>query len=788
MNQDPNQLNELSERLHRLVRKQDQLQVEAQRLRREIEQLKRQAYQPTQPAEDPTIDTTAQPVPVADPGSPISSSGRRPIWQQWSDSINSSDWEKFIGENLVSKIGILITVIGVAFGAKYAIDNELISPLTRIVLGYLAGIGLLATAIRLKEKYENFSAVLLSGALAILYIITYFGFAYFDLFPQLLAFSLMVLFTAFAVLAAWHYDRQIIALIGLVGAYGVPFLLSEDTGNVSVLFGYMAVINIGILVIAFRKSWKVLYHAAFWLTWLIYSWWALDGYQRQEDFAFGLSFLLVFYLLFYATFLAYKIPAREPFSRWDVILLLTNSFIFFGFGYMLLEDRSGGEVYLGIFAVVNAVIHFLAGKLIQRAELADRSLFYFVVGLVLVFLTLAIPIQLDGNWVTLLWIGEAALLFWLGRSRQVPAFERMVLPLLILAIGSLLEDWSSSYYLSTYTPEEQHLQPIWNIQLLTTLLVAGALGFMVWLQQKGAKTSPLPEGNLWRQALRYLLPGGLLLVLYFGFRAEIDYYWQLRIVQQPAFEEFSQAGLNLQRLSNISQVYYTLLFLLALSWINMRWIKTQVLAWINLGFNVLGILAFLVVALYEISWLQVSYAIDDNTVQTIGAYTHTYLRYVGYGLVAALLYTTYRYQQQAFSSIKNTWPFDALLHLTILWCSSSELVYWLHLQETVDSYKLGLSILWGVYALFLIGLGIAQRKAYLRVAAIVLFAITLIKLFFYDIAHLNTISKTVVLLALGGLLLIISFLYNKFRGVIGETPTTVESSVKGEGETNQEKE
>ena len=150
-----------------------------------------------------------------------------------------SDIEKFIGENLINKIGIAITVIGVAIGAKYSIENDLISPLTRIILGYLFGLGMLVFGIKLKSKYENFSAVLVSGAMAILYFITYFAFALYGLISQLAAFSIMVVFTVFTVIAPLQYSRQIIAHIGLVGAYAVPVLLSDGCGKVAVLFTYM---------------------------------------------------------------------------------------------------------------------------------------------------------------------------------------------------------------------------------------------------------------------------------------------------------------------------------------------------------------------------------------------------------------------------------------------------------------------------------------------------------------------------------------------------------------------
>ena len=83
-----------------------------------------------------------------------------------------------------------------------------------------------------------------------------------------------------------------------------------------------------------------------------------------------------------------------------------------------------------------------------------------------------------------------------------------------------------------------------------------------------------------------------------------------------------------------------------------------------------------------------------------------------------------------------------------------------------QSDKIGLSILWGVYALLLIVLGIWKNKKHFRIGAIALFAVTLIKLFIYDISYLDTIAKTIVFVSLGILLLIISFLYNKYKHLL----------------------
>jgi uncharacterized membrane protein len=113
--------------------------------------------------------------------------------------------------------------------------------------------------------------------------------------------------------------------------------------------------------------------------------------------------------------------------------------------------------------------------------------------------------------------------------------------------------------------------------------------------------------------------------------------------------------------------------------------------------------------------------------------------------------------------------FDMVFFVTLLWVLSAEVITWMSLLGYPDSYKLGLSIFYGIYALALVILGIVQHKKYLRVGAIVLFAFTLAKLFLYDISNLSTISKTVVFVSLGILLLIVSFLYNKYKHLIFES-------------------
>lgn len=684
-----------------------------------------------------------------------------------------SDLEKFIGENLISKIGIIITVVGVVIGARYAIEHQMISPLTRIILGYIFGLGLIGTGAYLKRNYFSFSAVLVSGALAILYFITYSAYSFYNLIPQVPTFALMVLFTIFAVIASLHYNRQIISLIGLVGAYAVPFLLSDNSGKVLVLFSYMAIINIGILIIAFYKYWKPLYYSSFVFTWLIYATWFFAQYSSQKHLALAFIFLFVFFAIFYMMFLACKLLQKEKLNTGDVMLIMANSFIFYGFGYAIMLDITNGEKFLGLFTLLNAMAHFIVTAVIFRQNLADRHLFYFISGLVLIFITIAIPVQMDGNWVTLLWAGEAALLFWIGRTKGIHVYEKLSYPLMLLAFVSITHDWNMVY--DNYTPNnpDSRLAFLFNIHFLSSLLFVGAFALINLIHHNKTYTSALETKKGWKVLASLFMPGIFLITLYYAFHMEISTYWDQLFTDSSLTintegENYPDYfyNYNLQSFKYLWLINYSLLFFALLSVINVQKIKSQVLGYISLAINLILILTFLSGSLYIISELRQSYLDQDLSEYYTRDIMHIAIRYVSLLFFAILMTSFYHLVNSTVIKENFRKPFFLMLHIALLWIASSELVHWMDMAGSTQSYKLGLSILWGVYALLLVVLGIWKKAPYLRYGAIVLFSVTLIKLFFYDIAHLDAIAKTIVLVSLGLLMLGISFLYNKYRHLI----------------------
>jgi uncharacterized membrane protein len=774
MSEEQDQYQKLQQKLAELQRKQDIFNSEILQIKKEIDNLKKpeaavaekQAVKlpepikaaEMKPAYTATSKNAAEPV-------------RKPASVTTEDNYQTSI-ERFIGENLINKIGIAVTVIGVAIGSKYAIDHDLISPVTRIILGYLVGAVLLFFAVRLREKYSNFSAVLLSGSMAIMYFITYAAYSFFSLYPQLVTFVLMVIFTIFTVTAALNYNKEVIAIIGLVGAYAVPFLLGDNPDAAAVLFSYTAIINIGILIIAVKKYWKPLYFSAFVLTWLIYLTWYFGSYKYETGFTLAFSFLFLFFAIFYLTFLAYKIIRKEKFDIFDILLLLFNSFIFYGLGYSILKSIEQGDQYLGLFTLCNAIIHLIVSLVIYRNKLADRNLFYMVSGLFLVFVTIAIPVQFDGNWVTLLWITQAALLFYIGRTKSAPVYEYIAYPLILLSFLSICQDWGKMQMASLSNNPLQGIVPVFNITFLTSLIYVGAFASVLYLYFNKKYLSPFAEDNALKGFLDYSLSGLFLIVVYVALRVEISAYWnhlyiasgiEVQNIDSPLRTVFNA---DLRSYKEIWLVNYSLLYLACLTFINIRNIKNETFGTAIFWLSFVTLFAFLFQSLYLLSELRESYLNNSSSSNFHPSIFKVAFRYVCFLFTALSLIANRMWMRRAILTDYYSVIYSLMLHLTILWILSSEMLNIMDLAGNSHNYRFGLSILSGVYALMLIGLGISGRKRYLRIAAIALFGATLIKLFFYDISKLDTVMKTLLFLALGVLMLIISFLYNKYKNYL----------------------
>ena len=356
------------------------------------------------------------------------------------------DLEKFIGENLVSKIGIAILVLAIGFFVKFAIDNNWIGTVGRVGIGILCGGILVSLAHRLRNSYKAFSSVLAGGGLAVFYFTITLAYHQFHLFSQATAFIIMIVITVFAVALSILYNRQELAIIALVGGFAAPFLVSDGSGNYKVLFTYLIILNTGLLVIAYNKAWRLMNLLAFIFTVILFTGWliSLNYSTSANTYSNGLIFATAFYLLFFFINIANNIKENKKFIAADFSILLINTGLFFAAGLYCLTEMNKPE-YRGLFTILIGVFNLIASYFLFRKRKVDTNILYLFIGITLTFISLTAPIQLHGHNITLFWASEAVLLYWLFQKSKINIIQYASVIVWFAMLLSLLMDWKNIY-------------------------------------------------------------------------------------------------------------------------------------------------------------------------------------------------------------------------------------------------------------------------------------------------------------------------------------------------------
>jgi uncharacterized membrane protein len=309
---------------------------------------------------------------------------------------------------------------------------------------------------------------------------------------------------------------------------------------------------------------------------------------------------------------------------------------------------------------------------------------------------------------------------------------------------------------------------------LTSLFVIISFSIIFSINRK-VKNEIAANSNL-TSLFNVAFPIVLLLVLYFSVFTEIALFWNnMQIKASYALnsdgiweKKFEKLNFDIMKFSGIWLINYTLVFVSLLSFANFRWLKSKDFNAFLLVINLFLLMLFLGNGLTLLGQLRTSYLNPELVPDYATSINHIIIRYISLAFFAVLIYSTYRFVIARFQADIFHQIFDIAISLSVIWVCSSELINWLSLSGSTELYKHWLSILWGAFSLMLVSYGIWKRKKHLRIFAIVLFSGTLIKLFFYDLTELETIPKTIVFLFTGILLLIVSFLYNKYTKMIFE--------------------
>ena len=343
---------------------------------------------------------------------------------------------------------------------------------------------------------------------------------------------------------------------------------------------------------------------------------------------------------------------------------------------------------------------------------------------------------------------EAGGLFWVGRVKQIRLYELISYVLLPLATLSLWDNWAEMQEYVSYEPEQ--VKAFLNMTFLNSVVYSAIVAGISYINSHYREKA--------NEKFDYIINILLFGILYATFYIEIYHYWQIRI--NLTYREDTLESMPIYNLECFQQMWllvYTMAYMALFSWIDRRYVQKEKIMFYNLISNLVLIFLMLTGGLYLLSELREFFLSDTpHTLMPIA------IRYIALWAFGLLSWQTYKLLQSEAISFKNKKSQELVLCGVILWVASSEWLHWSELLSTTANYKLGLSILWVLYGVVMLVQGIRQSKKYLRIASIGLILFTLLKLFFYDIAHLSTLSKVVVLVILGVLLMIASFLYAKY--------------------------
>ncbi len=715
-----------------------------------------------------SIDIEPEPVPVPLPvPEPVIPVELKPSFIQ-RFLIENPDLEKFIGENLINKIGIAILVAGIGYFVKFAIDQQWINEIGRVLIGVLAGGLLLGLAHRLRNTFTAFSSVLVAGGLSVLYFTIAIAFSDYKIFSQTTAFILMVVITGFSILLAIAYNRSALAVMSLIGGFSTPFMVSTGQENYVVLFSYLLILDVGMLVLAYFKKWNIVHFVAYGFTVLLYGIW-LDSEvlnSHHAPYSGALIFATLFYVVFMAMNLIYNLRNQAKFSAVEISLLMSNTAFYYTAGMLILADVNEGA-YQGLFTAGLAIVNFGIAALLYRRGTVDRTLIYLLIGLVITFASLTIPVQLDGNFITMFWALEAVLLLWLAQRSGLTLLATGAVLIMGLMLISLIMDWSALYVIASVQPP---LPVIFNKAFITSLVAIADLITTHRLLRHQATPFQFWLGQLSVSAYQRTIGYIIVIITYFSGACEIDY------------QAATAFGFGDNR--TILLGVYNLFFVVGLVLVAQRY---AVRNWL-IQATTLGVVALILYMTFfdpAVHDLLGTY-FQGNETSIIGYPAH-YLSLVCVIVLLFLLHKLRSSLEPLHPLINRLWPW--ILGFVLVYTASSELfshVVYFNFSETdlpklpdqkivvatryvnllTQINKVGLPILWGVCAFAFMYAGLTRRNRQFRILSLSLFALTLFKLFFYDLQGISEGGRIAAFISLGALLLIISFMYQRIKRLI----------------------
>jgi Predicted membrane protein (DUF2339) len=241
-----------------------------------------------QPVQPPVAaHRAAPPPPPPPPAAPAQPEASEP-------SGPSFDWESLVGVKLFSAIAGIALVFAAVLFLRYSIDHGWLQPPVRVAIGVFVAVALLVVCeLKAARRYPATANAMDAAAIAILFSTFFAAHALWNLIPAVVAFVLLAIVTAVAVLLSVRRESLFIAVLGLLGGFATPALLSTGENRPVPLFAYLLLLNVGLAWVAYSRGWPL-------LTWLtlvftvLYQWGWVFKFLDASSLPLAMGIFLIF--------------------------------------------------------------------------------------------------------------------------------------------------------------------------------------------------------------------------------------------------------------------------------------------------------------------------------------------------------------------------------------------------------------------------------------------------------------------------------------------------------------
>ncbi len=660
--------------------------------------------------------------------------------------------EYAIASNWLLRLGVIIFVTGIGFLVKYSIENNLMPPVARISLSILTGIAMITAGVKLyRSRYNLFAQGMLGGGLAILYFSVFASYNFYNLLNFYFAFLLMGIVTVAAGIIAIGFNSLLIAILGLIGGYFTPIILTSAQIDFVSLFGYVLVLGLGVFGIAYKKNWRLLNYLSLLFTYAIVTSALHQGYESAL-FWHVFPFICAFFILFSSMTFVHNLVRRTTSTLLEVIVLLLNAAVFFTIAYVLVTQAFSQE-WAAVLTICLALFytgHVYYALLTQRL---DRGLLFSFMALAVFFLTVTMPLLLSEAWITVSWALQALVILWLAAKLQSKFLRHLAYVIYVIVLWRMLFIDMAAQYAVPMQPDATMAFNVYLLALLERLIIFGipiasiAAGAYLLLRFERPAAIQTPESAENPECVQrngmFITAVALAVVLLFT-------YLHLEL-NRTFLYLFSPMRLP------VLTLLWTVLALVLLRTFSAT--RNRIL------FGLFAITTLvLLVKLFIIDLPALHIRLPDFYYN--GSYSVLYgtMRLFDFGVI--ILFALYcmkslrKQQQKSLSRIASIFSWMSIILLFIF--STIELNTVLH--AFIPGLRAGgISILWSIFALALLVHGIRRNKTSVRYTGLALFALVVWKIFFIDLNQLGQLYRIIAFIVLGIIVLSASLLYLNYR-------------------------